>query len=65
MRAKFRAISCGELLGASQRSQVEKVPETVVAGNVPGPHEGGPPLSGATTKRVLARIEEVTQHYGD
>ena len=27
--------------------------------------EGGPPLSGATTKRVLARIEEVTQHYGD
>ena len=27
--------------------------------------EGGPPLSGSTTKQVLARIEEVTQHYGD
>jgi len=41
MRAKFRAISCGELLGVSQRSQVEKVPETVVAGNVPDHTKGG------------------------
>lgn len=27
--------------------------------------EGGPPPSGSTAKQVLARIEEVTQHYGD